>query len=243
MVALLILFVILAIFLVVTRIAAVALSETGLSGDAARFQALSAFTGTGFTTREAEGVMSHPVRRRIVTFLMVLGNAGLVTIITILVLSFAQSPDPGAALRRAAVLVAGLGGLLLLARSDWMDRQLTWLIDLALERFTELGVTDYYSLLNLQESYVVSRVGVAGESRLAGRTLEEARLPEEGLLVLGIERADGSFIGAPRGEERVEAGDSLLLYGREDRMEEVVKRLPDDDSESPVERFAPVSGE
>lgn len=115
MVALLILFVILAIFLVVTRIAAVALSETGLSGDAARFQALSAFTGTGFTTREAEGVMTHPVRRRIVTFLMILGNAGLVTIITILVLSFAQSPDPGAALRRAAVLVAGLGGLLLLA--------------------------------------------------------------------------------------------------------------------------------
>ncbi|MDI6886556.1 MAG: hypothetical protein QMD22_09525, partial [archaeon] len=46
-------------FLVV-RAAAIALMMTGMDEKRARFQALSAFTGTGFTTREAESVVNHP---------------------------------------------------------------------------------------------------------------------------------------------------------------------------------------
>ncbi len=40
---------------------------TGLSWDAASFQSYSAFFGVGFTTREAELVVNHPIRRRIIT--------------------------------------------------------------------------------------------------------------------------------------------------------------------------------
>ncbi len=40
--------------LVVIRIAAVGLTMTGVSKDLAQFQALSAFTGSGFTTKESE---------------------------------------------------------------------------------------------------------------------------------------------------------------------------------------------
>jgi len=64
-------------FLVI-RAAAVALMMTGLDEKRAKFQALSAFSGTGFTTKEAESVINHPRRRRIVTWLMILGNAGIV---------------------------------------------------------------------------------------------------------------------------------------------------------------------
>lgn len=42
--------------ILVTRIATLALTHTGLSREAASFQARSAFTGVGFTTSEAE----HP---------------------------------------------------------------------------------------------------------------------------------------------------------------------------------------
>jgi len=72
------LFVILMSFLIV-RAAAIALMMTGMDEKRARFQALSSFSGTGFTTKEAEFVMNHPVRRRIITCLMILGNAGIVT--------------------------------------------------------------------------------------------------------------------------------------------------------------------
>ena len=64
----------------IVRVGAIALEMTGMDKAKARFQALSAFSGTGFTTREAEMVVNHPRRRKIATYLMILGNAGIVTV-------------------------------------------------------------------------------------------------------------------------------------------------------------------
>ncbi|MGA7878047.1 MAG: hypothetical protein WCA08_20480 [Desulfoferrobacter sp.] len=50
---------VLVISLIITRLETVALSLTGLSEEAAKFHARSAFTGTGFTTSEAEKVVNH----------------------------------------------------------------------------------------------------------------------------------------------------------------------------------------
>ncbi len=80
-------FVLLSLSVLVIRVASVALRLTGLSDDIARFQALSAFTGTGFTTLEAEAIVNYPVRRRIVSSLMIVGNLGLVTVLATLVVS------------------------------------------------------------------------------------------------------------------------------------------------------------
>jgi hypothetical protein len=44
--------------IIVTRVATIALTQTGMTKESARFQGRSAFTGTGFTTREAEMVLS-----------------------------------------------------------------------------------------------------------------------------------------------------------------------------------------
>jgi hypothetical protein len=62
MVALSTLLSVIAISIVIVRVATKALDSTGLSQDAARFSAFSAFNGTGFITEEAEGVVRHPVR-------------------------------------------------------------------------------------------------------------------------------------------------------------------------------------
>jgi len=47
-----------------------------VSRQAADVQARSALTGTGFTTSEAEPVVNHAARRRIVLQLMLLGSIG-----------------------------------------------------------------------------------------------------------------------------------------------------------------------
>ena len=44
----------------VGRVATQAFEITGLSREAVTFQARSALTGTGFTTRQAESVVDHP---------------------------------------------------------------------------------------------------------------------------------------------------------------------------------------
>lgn len=86
------LLVVLTLSLLITRIATVALTHTGLSRDSARFQARSAFTGVGFTTTESEKVVNHPVRRRILMMLMLLGNAGIVTVVASFMLTFVEQP-------------------------------------------------------------------------------------------------------------------------------------------------------
>lgn len=66
---------------IIVRIGAVAFQLTGLEWSLAKFQSMSCFSGTGFTTREAELITGDKRRRRIASVLMVLGNAGLVTMI------------------------------------------------------------------------------------------------------------------------------------------------------------------
>jgi uncharacterized protein with PhoU and TrkA domain len=55
-------------------------------------------------------------------------------------------------------------------------------------------------------------------------TLAEARLNDEGGLVLGLERASGTYLGAPRGQTSIEAGDTIILYGRKDTLESLDRR-------------------
>jgi hypothetical protein len=79
------------------RVATVALTLTGMSRQAAQFQPRSAWTGTGLTTAESDQVVNHPVRRRIVSMLILLRNAGLVTAPSTLALSFVdlENADDG----------------------------------------------------------------------------------------------------------------------------------------------------
>jgi len=39
--------------------------------------------------------------------------------------------------------------------------------------------------------------------------------------VLGIHRANGDYVGVPRGETKVRADDQLILYGPEQTMDEL----------------------
>lgn len=61
---------ILSLSMLVVRIGAIALMMPGLSRDAASFQALSAFSGAGFTTGESELAVSTPERRKIMALLI-----------------------------------------------------------------------------------------------------------------------------------------------------------------------------
>jgi hypothetical protein len=134
---------VLGLSLVITRLATTAPTLTGLSCEAARFQARSAFAGTGFTTRETELVVDHPVRRRIIMLLMITRSAGVVTIIISLILSVGVTEGGPSRLSRLLWLIAGVAALLLLSRSRLVDCVLNRLIEVALRRWTDLDTCDY----------------------------------------------------------------------------------------------------
>lgn len=224
MVAILTLLVVILMSILVTRVATIALTHTGLTRASAKFQARSAFSGAGFTTSESEMVVNHPVRRRIVMILILLGNAGLVTAVSSLILTFVRQGDSTSLPLRVVLLVAGLVALWAFASSKWVDRQLSRTIDRLLKRYTDLNVTDYASLLHLTGEYRLAELRIRRQDWLDGKSLGEAGLRDEGINVLGIERSEGGYLGNLTGDTILHEDDTLVLYGSIDDIKKLDRR-------------------
>ena len=222
------LIVILCINLLVNRIATVALTFTGMSREMARFQSRSAFCTVGFTTSEAESVVNHPVRRRIIMLLMLWGNVGFVGLIVAGVGSFGgDSSMPS--FSKMLMLAGILGTLWVIGSSKWIDDKMFKLISWTLKRVSNLEAYDYHALLHLQEGYYVTTLQVEETDWLVGRSLGQLRLSDIGVTILGIKRADGAFLGSPVGGAYIRAGDTLIAYGVRESIERLDRQRGDVD--------------
>ncbi len=209
------LFTIIALSLLVVRVGTLALHKTGLAREVAGFQAQSAFMGVGFTTAESEAVVRHPVRRRIVRTLMMLGFGAITSTLGTLVVTFTQQTRPGGLDPMTKVLLL-LGFVLLCVIAvnvSAFERLVDRMIAAALDRFPALDIDDLHELLNLDKGYRVATLPVEEGSWLEGHTLRQLGLAEEGILVLNIQRASGVVIASPASTTRLEAGDRILVYG------------------------------
>jgi hypothetical protein len=195
---------------IIVRIGGFALELTGIEPDIARFQALSAFSGTGFTTREAERVVGNKTRRRIVTILIILGNAGTVTVIATLVLSFSQVTGYAYFFIRLAIILAGIFGLYqLIIRSGAGRRLPAWVQRSVMSRVLR-GAPPVEEIYRPERDWAVSVVTVKEGSRNIG--LSVADVGAEGdIEILGIDRAD-TYLNKPNWDEKIVVGDRLLVY-------------------------------
>ena len=210
--------------ILITRIATVALTLTGLSKESSKFQARSAFTGVGFTTSESEKVVNHPVRRRIVLMLMFMGNAGVISAVSLMIVTVVRSTSTVDIGLRILLLAAGLISFWILSNSKLIDRWLTETINWALRRWTTLHVRDYARLLGIQGGFEVTEIAVSEDTWLANKRLDQLDLSHEGVLVLGIIQGDGTYLGAPPHQTIINAGCKIIIYGPEDRLVELAQR-------------------
>ena len=224
--------------LLVTRVATAALTVTGMTRQSARFQARSALTGAGFTTSESEMVVNHPVRRRIVMALMLLGSVGLVTGVAGLLAGMLGAARADQQLLRGALLLGGLIVVYVLSLSNWVDQRLSRLIMRLLRRYTNLEVQDYARLLHLAGEYSVKEMAVRAGDWMAGRSLGELRVKDEGVIVLGVVQRDGGYVGAPGKETVIEAGDTVILYGCDSVLCELDERRKGSDGDEAHHREA-----
>ena len=212
MIAALTLFTVLTISILVNRTGAVALRLTGLPEQVARFQARSAFTGAGFTTSESEAIVNHPVRRRIVSQLMIVGNLGLVSVMATVIVSLVGSSGPeGALLLQLLWLAAVLLVLWFSVLNPFADRIMCNIIGRLLARTEGFGGRKPARLLQLPADHGVTQILVHPESGLAGRQLRE--LVSNGVVILGLQREDGTYINLPRDGEEVRPADEIFFYG------------------------------
>lgn len=203
----------------IRKVATVALRLTGLDEPTASFQALSALTGTGFTTREAESMMTHPLRRRIISLLMIIGNAGTVAVIAGLIFSFVTITSPWA-IFRFVILVVALYLIFKMATHTRFARFLSKKIEEKLRERYALQKKTIEQILDLGEGFGIAEVTLHEGSCCVEKTLAGSGLGKKKILVLAIER-DEERILVPKGNHKLRAGDNLICYGSFTEMGEI----------------------
>ena len=204
----------------VVRIGAIALEMTGMERSRARFQALSAFSGTGFTTKEAELVVNHPRRRKIVTYLMILGNAGIVSVIATFVLSLRQTGTFRPSLN-LVIIAASLFILYRVASHQKLAKRLTQKIRETLREKLHFEKVQVEELLQQSDGYGIASILVGRRSKVAGSTLSKSGFKEKDLMILSVER-DEEVIPVPKAQTKIQVGDRLICYGKLENLKGLV---------------------
>ena len=203
------------ISLLITKIAAAMLANTGLSMHSAKFQSRSAFTGVGFTTSESEQITTHPTRRRIVASLMLLGNAGIVTVMASLMLTFVHKDEQGMPWYFGVdILVVATVILAIVSSSNKVDAALTKLVNRILGKYKIFSTFNYGSLYKLADDYHIYDFYVRSGGWLEGKKASDECFQQEGIIPLGIEKPDGTFIGAITPDTVFKENDLLIVYGQ-----------------------------
>jgi hypothetical protein len=150
MTAALTLLIILAVSLLVVRIGGTALRLTGMSLDAARFQSISALTGTGFTTQEAETTMHHPLRRRVLIALMFTGHLGVVSLASAVILGVSTAQEGSVSWTILYMLIAVVV-ICIVAVSDAADTFICRVISVILVRLGWFDESQHLVLTELPD--------------------------------------------------------------------------------------------
>ena len=226
--AVLFIIVLIASFIIV-RIGAIAFQLTGLEWSLAKFQSLSCFSGTGFTTKEAELITGDPRRRRIASILIVLGNAGLVTMIAtgasalnpdqVLIARLSESllpfsiPAPMVPWINLTVIILGFLIIYKISTNKRMAFKLTRYLRKKVRKKELLKPVSFEELLLLTGGYGISRIDVCEGSPLIDKTLIESDLRKKDITVLAIIR-DHVTMPNPTALTTIHKGDELIAFGK-----------------------------
>lgn len=236
MIALLSFLIIIFLSLFVVRIGAIALEATGISSDVSRFEALSAFSGVGYTTKEAELIMGSELRRKIIRTLMILGSAGLTTGVATLILTFLTtkgtitvfSYELGSFGYSLITIILGSFFLFLISKTPFFDKLVRLMLKRPLKEIRKrVSMYDYESLLGMSRGYGVIRFQVPKRNWMVNKTIGTLKLEKEGVLVLGVFRdihGHEEYIGLPSNDFKIHSSDKIVIYCKENMMENLSKR-------------------
>ena len=204
----------------IVRAGAIALMMTGVDRPKAVFQSLSAFTGTGFTTREAELVVNNPLRRKIVSILMILGNAGIVAVIISATSSVVTSKGYELPIH-FVIFVLGVYLIYRLGKSRGFVQKLESFIEGKLVRFPAFEEGAAEDLLHFLEGYGLIKKTIPQKSQLIDVPLAEWKFRSQEIIILGIERGREWIPIPAKHHARIQEGDKLILYGNLKSLKEI----------------------
>ncbi len=219
--------------ILVVMIGAIAFELTGLERSSSQFQALSCFTGTGFTTKESEQITLYPLRRRIAMFLMIIGNAGFVTMIA----AFANSLNPQSFLFNFApsylpsflppvliillnLAILGVAGYFIYktATNAALIKGLGNRIRKYLLKKKYMKSVPFEELFITSTGYGVARIDITPASPLLNKAISQSLLSEHRVNVLALERQH-EVIHNPPADTTIDLNDRIFCFGKMEDMQ------------------------
>ena len=226
--SLLLFVIVIVISFTVVRIGAIAFELTGIEWSVAKFQALSCFTGTGFTTKESELVVKNHQRRKIAKILMIFGHAGLVTLIATFVNSLRPSElvhkvfQPIIHLNKLPTLSVLLNIVILsliclfiyvLFSHTLFSKKITKIIQRFFLKKNIISHTYVHDLVTSAGGFGILSIEITKNSILYHMNLSDIVKKYPVMKILAIERGKNIITNLTE-ETRMFLGDNIISYGK-----------------------------
>ena len=190
---------------------------TGLPAERARFQVISLLTGTGFTTRESEIVLTSRQRRRLARITMLFGYVFNVTIVSAFINVFLSMKAIQVGYEFLGFLIPlGTAALIFIFLRvpkvhAWGDNLLRHLADRIFDRKEHFNAVMLIDNIGNGSIAQVTLRHIPDVYR--GRSLAETRLrADTGILVMLVERHGGQA-SAAHADTVFDIGDKLTVFG------------------------------
>jgi len=216
--------VLLTVWLFILWFGSIALEATGMERRRARFQALSALTGTGFTTREAEDIVGHPRRRLIASWLMFLGSVGIILFLLILLVIVIVGAKPVKPTSPTLIIFSAIPpiALLVLFWLGVLDKLATAIVNWLKRSAYFTSEVSIREIVHQAGDYRIARLTIGRKAPEVGCKIGDISLAKHDVKILAIERGDKT-LAFPEAKEIVQAGDHLLCYGKTAEISEAIK--------------------
>jgi hypothetical protein len=218
---------------------------TGLSREQATFQALSCFTGTGFTTKESELITRNCQRRKIAFIIMIMGNVGSVTLIATLAnhirnifadkdaifLPFTSKVllEINPTLLTLINVIAFFLIIYLVYHFFIQSKMFNRLLEKIRENFCKRKIivpVAFEEFCLGDNNFDVFRINILPESPFCNHVLKDSILAkEQHIKILGIIKLE-TFLNDPPPETKLEAGDAILCFGSKTELQAAFQELP-----------------
>ncbi|WNB93046.1 TrkA C-terminal domain-containing protein [Bacillus sp. NEB1478] len=209
-----------AIIAIVIEINVLLFTLTGLKKEVARFQVISMFTATGFTTGESELILGHPIRRRLSTFLILFGVFSLAVVIS----SISNILSNEFRSIELGIIFLVLVGIYIILTIPGLRKKLQKKFKKRLHKNYSLRDLPIREVLFMEENDIVLELPIHDNSSIIGKTLGDVTKQDDDLIALFIKRGDIT-IRKDASSTSIQEGDIVFLYGSE---KEISNRFKDE---------------
>lgn len=195
------------------EISIISLKMTGLPLEKARFQVISLFTSTGFTTKESELITQHPIRRKIAERIMIIKYIGGIVGAATLFSAYANALSRKVDIIDVFICIIMTTLILTVIKNKWILGKIDYFVESQLISQAEKNKRKLNAdSLWVRDDFGIVDVVLTSDNYLVGTRLKDTNLKANLIQILNIDKGD-KYYPFPKPDYKLEAGDKLTIYG------------------------------